>query len=187
MGPRCTFTHDPAKVAVCRDFLKSGQCSQGQHCDLSHHLTNERVPACIHFVRGTCSKQTCRYPHVRVSPGAQVCRPFGTLGYCDKGILCQERHVFECPDYSQSGNCPNEDCRLPHVDRAGQLRQQHSEVVIGKTDANQDTHSALSNVEHTSEIDRDDLDLDEMATKVIVEASRPECHPLSQQQDFVHF
>lgn len=103
--------------------MKLGTCSQGQHCDLSHDLTYECVPACVHFVRGGCTKENCPYPHIRINPAAPVCRAFTTFGYCSKGVECKDKHVFECPDYAE-GKCSNLKCRLPHVDRAGQLRQQ---------------------------------------------------------------
>ena len=123
LGPRCRFGHDPAKVAVCRSFLKKGRCAQGEECDLSHDLTYERVPACVHFVRGSCSKDPCPYPHVRASPAAHICEAFSNLGYCDMGVACPDRHVFECPEYFQKGECSTVGCRLAHVDRAGRLRQ----------------------------------------------------------------
>jgi hypothetical protein len=91
-------------------------------CDLSHEPTPNRVPACHHFLRGNCVNSECRYAHIRVNPGAAVCRPFATLGYCPKGAECTERHVYECPDYDEKGTCTNKKCKLPHIEHAGRKR-----------------------------------------------------------------
>ncbi|KND94768.1 Zinc finger CCCH domain-containing protein [Tolypocladium ophioglossoides CBS 100239] len=100
-GPSCRYQHDPTKVAVCKDFLKDGKCGRGESCDLSHELTAERVLN---------------------SPGAPVCKAFGFRGYCEKGAACTERHVFECPDFSNTGSCNNKGCKLLHRERASVLR-----------------------------------------------------------------
>lgn len=125
-GHNCKFSHDPEKVAVCKDFLRTGTCPQGSSCDFSHELTYHRVSACTHFLRGNCTNDACRYPHVSVSPAAKVCRAFATLGYCAKGAKCSQRHVVECPDYADTGRCANHElgkCKLPHVERANALRK----------------------------------------------------------------
>jgi hypothetical protein len=55
---------------------------------------------------------------------ALVCEGFARLGYCEAGADCPNLHVFECPDYSNKGNCDVKPrCYLPHVKRAGQLRR----------------------------------------------------------------
>ena len=123
-GPHCPYIHDPAKVAICPAYMATGTCPAGSNCDLSHHVTAERVPACVHFQHGRCSKADCRYAHVLVSPGnGDICRRFAINGYCEKGAQCGERHVFECPDYASTGTCSRKKCRLRHVDRAGQIRK----------------------------------------------------------------
>lgn len=86
-GPLCPYIHDPLTVAICKNFLQKGSCPAGDFCDLSHDPSPERVPACLHFLRGNCSNPSCRYAHVRVNPSAQVCREFATLGYCKKELL----------------------------------------------------------------------------------------------------
>lgn len=93
---------------------------------MSHELTYHRVPACTHFLRGNCTNSACRYPHVHVSPTARVCRAFATLGFCARGPDCDDRHVFECPEYANHGHCAaleKGSCSLQHVDRAGTLRK----------------------------------------------------------------
>jgi hypothetical protein len=123
-GPACHFVHDPDRVAVCKAFLAKGTCIHGSDCNLSHDLTSNRVPLCFHYARGNCMNgSSCRYPHVDVSPTAPVCHDFALLGYCDFGEDCQNRHVYECPDYSSTRKCDNPKCRLSHVDRARQIRQ----------------------------------------------------------------
>ena len=178
-GPKCAFVHDPSQVAVCREFLRSGSCSQGQHCDLSHDLTYDRVPACVHFVRGACTKENCPYPHIRANPAATVCRAFTTLGYCSKGVQCKEKHVFECPDYAE-GKCHNPKCRLPHVDRAGQLRQHNASLLEMTTKHEQMKPKVNENLtipDSASDIDSED----EVMMMDGVDST------FSQEQDFLSF
>jgi hypothetical protein len=74
---------------------------------------------------------------VKVSPNAPICNSFANLGYCEAGADCPNRHEYECPDYTASGRCTNPKCRLPHVDRAGQLRQLENHTQISdSTDVN---------------------------------------------------
>jgi hypothetical protein len=44
------------------------------------------------------------------------------LGYCEKGIDCEEAHIRECPDFATNGACKNPKCKLPHVIRANRRR-----------------------------------------------------------------
>lgn len=125
-GSRCLYTHDPTSVAICKDFLQKGVCPAGDYCDLSHDLSPERTPTCLHFLRGRCSNNPCRYAHIGLSPSALVCFDFATFGFCKKGALCSDRHVHECPAYANTGVCNDTKCRLPHPDSAGQIRQQNS-------------------------------------------------------------
>jgi hypothetical protein len=118
----CRYVHDPAKVAVCREFLKDGQCPFGDGCDLSHDVTPERVPNCLHYAKGHCAKPDCVFTHSKAPAGAPVCRDFGYYGFCDRGADCLERHVFECPDFSNTGQCKNKGCKLLHRERASVLR-----------------------------------------------------------------
>lgn len=190
-GPSCPYVHNPNKVAICKDYLQTGACSAGESCDLSHEATPERVPACLHFLRGNCSNDQCRYAHVRVNPTAPVCRPFASLGFCEKGASCGDRHVFECPDYARSGTCNNKKCRLPHVDRAGQLRKMeandsnHSSL-SGKTTANgaaEDHDTDLTSEE--DEADSDDIDSDGLAEDLSGSSVELHSTDISGQQDFV--
>ncbi|KPM34872.1 hypothetical protein AK830_g11709 [Neonectria ditissima] len=151
-GPRCRFMHDPNKVALCKEYLKEGHCANGESCDLSHDVTPERVPNCVHFAKGYCTKSDCPYTHSKASPGALVCRAFGFNGYCEKGADCTERHVFECPDFSNTGSCKVKGCKLLHRERASVLRHQ------AKTD---ETMEDVSSEDEAA--DSDDVDSDEVA------------------------
>ncbi|OMP87319.1 Zinc finger CCCH domain-containing protein, partial [Diplodia seriata] len=183
-GPLCRYLHDPHKVAICKDYLLRGNCALGDGCDLSHDPTPNRVPACVHFMRGNCTNDDCHYAHIRVNPTASVCRAFGTLGYCEKGSDCAERHVFECPDYANHAVCRNPKCRLPHVDRAGQIRKaaaaQTASAELGSPD--------LSSDDEYDEIDSDDVDSDDgIEEDIVMQGSGDNGQELSRQQDFVGF
>lgn len=185
-GPSCLYIHDPSKVAICKDFLQTGKCSAGMSCDLSHEPSPHRSPTCMHFLRGRCSNPECRYAHIRVTPGAPVCRAFATLGYCEKGAECEERHVHECPDYANTGVCHKKRCKLPHVDRAGQIRKAAA-ASANKVEAGEreDESDMSSEEEGYDAIDSDDVDSDEfddMPEELIEGVDNGE---MSQQQDFI--
>ena len=149
----------------------------------------ERVPACMHYLRGRCSNSECRYAHVRVNPSAPICRDFATLGYCRKGVGCSERHVRECPDYADSGACGKRKCHLPHVDRAGQIRKRiaNATTTAGlKTSSDEDSDLSSDEGDY-DEIDSDDVNSDGLDEDMANVMSDTEAHALSQQQDFVKF
>ncbi|KAH9243125.1 hypothetical protein K456DRAFT_1716749 [Colletotrichum gloeosporioides 23] len=149
-GPACRYQHDASKVAVCRELLHKGTCAHEESCDLSHDLTPQRTPTCVHFIKGNCANPNCPYAHSSVTPGALVCRSFGMYGYCDKGDNCEKRHVFECPDFSNMGKCKTKGCKLLHRERASVLRK--------RTDDNE--MEDLSSDEESA--DSDDVDSDEV-------------------------
>ncbi|KAJ9646623.1 hypothetical protein H2199_002672 [Coniosporium tulheliwenetii] len=185
-GPHCRFVHDPNKVAICKDYLAKGACLAGDACDLSHDPTPNRVPACLHFLRGNCTNDSCRYAHIRVNPGAPVCRGFATLGYCEKGAECADKHVFECPDYANKGLCRNNKCRLPHVDRAGQIRKRTAQS--SATSSPEAESSDLSSDEDFDEIGSDDVDSDGFQEDMwMQDANNDGGQELTQQRDFVAF
>lgn len=158
----CRYTHNHAKVAACKDFLQKGHCVYGDSCDLSHDLTPERTPHCVHFERGNCSKSDCSYTHRVLPPGAPVCRDFGFYGYCDKGISCLDRHCFECPDFSNTGICKNKGCKLPHRERASVLRKASAaarEKADGEEDGDKDD---LSSDDDDDSVASDEVDSDEV-------------------------
>ncbi|KAJ1973530.1 hypothetical protein H4R35_004070 [Dimargaris xerosporica] len=115
-GNQCPFIHDPNRVALCTRFLR-GMCSAGDSCPFSHDRRPERVPLCYHFQRGQCHKPQCPYIHVRMSPEAPICRSFMYEGFCPKGKDCEYRHVYECPEFAETGECQRPKCRWPHIHR----------------------------------------------------------------------
>lgn len=160
-GPFCRYLHNPAKVAVCKDFLLKGDCAHGSDCDLSHDLTPERTPFCLHYAKGNCTNPQCPYTHSQVSAGAPVCRPFGIYGYCSLGADCTERHVFECPDFSNTGVCKTKNCKLPHRERASFMRRanQASDAVGGDDD---DADADMVDASSDESVNSDDVDSDEV-------------------------
>ena len=190
-GPRCPFIHDPAKVAICKIYLKTGSCPAGDACDLSHEPAPERVPACLHFLKGKCSNPACRYAHVRVNPSALVCRDFAILGYCGKGAQCPNRHIHECPDYANNGVCRNPKCHLPHVDRAGQIKKhaaanQASRVASSAEEEDSDLVSEESQVSDEDDVDSDGIE-GLIGHEHVDESLETASHAISEQQDYVHF
>lgn len=173
----CRFVHNHAKVAACKDFLQKGNCAYGDHCDLSHDLIPERTPHCVHFAKGNCSKDDCSYTHHMLSPDARVCRDFGFYGYCDKGISCSDRHSYECPDFSNTGVCNNEHCKLPHRERAHVLRQAAAarEQPVG------DDGDDPSSDEDGDSIGSDEVDSDEVDEFVGADGATD----FDLQQDFI--
>lgn len=176
LGPACRYTHDLNRLAICKDFLQKGSCTAADACDLSHEPTPHRVPACLHFLRGNCTNDSCRYAHVHVNPSAPVCRDFAKLGYCEKGPECVQRHVYDCPDYANNGVCRNKNCRLPHVDRAGQIRK----AVVSENEASRegDDSADFSSDEDYHEINSDDVNSDGL--------EEADDYNMSEQHDFIH-
>jgi len=141
----------------------------------------------MHFIRGRCSNPECRYSHVRVTPGAPVCREFATLGYCSRGAECEERHAYECPDYANGGICNKNKCTLPHVDRAGQIRKNAANKA-GTPTPDEDKDDVSSEGEEYDEIDSDDVDSDGLGDDPVeLIGSGVDSGELAGQQDFVHF
>ncbi|KAM5434334.1 hypothetical protein McanCB21832_003743 [Microsporum canis] len=135
----------------------------------------------LHRLGAVASK---KYTHARITPGAPVCRDFAILGYCSKGATCEERHVHECPDYANTGNCGNKKCSLPHVDRAGQIRK-FTNQVDNSTEA--DSEEDISSDEEVyDEIDSDDIDSDDLEEpEEIIQGV--DGGDASQQLDFIGF
>jgi hypothetical protein len=148
----CKFDHNSRKVAICKDFLfnKDG-CSKGADvCDLSHVPSYKRVPICTHYAKGHCKNGgACHYAHVDVLPGPLVCRDFAVLGYCDKGKRCDQQHIFECPDFVETGNCPDNSCKLNHVKRAHRDRRarRNDESESEDSDSDDEMKDATDNID----------------------------------------
>ncbi|KAI9511388.1 hypothetical protein F5148DRAFT_1171171 [Russula earlei] len=135
-GLTCAYKHDPAKIAICWPYLQNNCPHTAETCALSHDSNPHRTPLCVHFANaGRCTRANCPYPHVHVGRREGVCRDFAVLGYCEAGIDCSKQHVRECPDFAESGECPNKFCKLPHVIRANRARKAVSAPVPAATTA----------------------------------------------------
>ncbi|KAJ7464602.1 hypothetical protein FB451DRAFT_1094410 [Mycena latifolia] len=123
-GLTCLYQHDPAKIAICWNFLQGNCPNNAETCNLSHDPTPERTPLCLHFLnKGRCTRERCPFPHVNVGARSGVCRDFAVLGYCARGLDCDKQHVRECPDFAERGACATKGCKLPHVIRASRNRK----------------------------------------------------------------
>lgn len=159
---------------MCKTFFRTGSCVKGDLCDLSHKPIYNRVPACAHFLNGNCKNNACRFAHVSVSPGPLICRHFALLGYCDSGTKCGKRHIYECPDFAENGECPNQNCKLPHLRHANVERRkarQGDDSELEDEDENQETPDA-------KDIDSDEYDVE------IVTGDGP---GFAQNEDYVAF
>lgn len=175
---------------MCKDYLSTGKCPANGACDLSHDPTPERVPACLHFLRGKCTNPQCRYAHVRVNPGAPVCRAFASLGFCGKGPQCTERHVHECPNYANTGMCRDKKCRLPHVDRAGQIRRNAANLEPNgdkgePTAINEEESSDVSSEEEDYDETGSDVDSDGMDEEPVQVLGYTDKQDLAHQRDYI--
>ncbi|KAJ2801181.1 hypothetical protein H4R21_002884 [Coemansia helicoidea] len=108
--------HRTRRQRLCTHYL-FGKCDRAaDECHYSHTLSAETTPVCQHFQHDACTRAGCRFSHVKVNPGAPICRDFVFSGWCAKGAKCLHRHVLECPDWVEKGKCPRARCRLPHPD-----------------------------------------------------------------------
>ncbi|KAG0344592.1 hypothetical protein BG004_004335 [Podila humilis] len=114
----CRFIHSRQYLAICKRFLQ-GRCRYDEStCKLSHVPSPHTTPACSHFQFAACTKENCLYPHIKFNSQAPICRPFATLGWCDAGANCKNRHVWICPDFGTPKGC-NGRCGLAHVENGG--------------------------------------------------------------------
>lgn len=184
-------------MAACKDFLLKGDCPHGNDCDLSHDLTPERTPFCLHYAKGNCTNSNCPYTHSQVSAGALVCRPFGLYGYCDQGADCTERHVlFECPDFSNTGVCKTKGCKLPHRERASFMRRANVIDSLHNDNNNTNSSSNSSNIDGDTyddpssdddSVNSDDVDSDEVEEFVGADDDADGDVDFVTQKDYIGF
>ncbi|KAL9574621.1 hypothetical protein ACKAV7_001033 [Fusarium commune] len=103
---------------------------------------------------------------------APVCRNFGFNGYCEMGAECTDRHVFECPDFSNTGRCKVKGCKLPHRERASVLRNKTNAAGEPLGDISSDDEAA----------DSDDVDSDEVAEFIDADSDLSD---FEEQKDFL--
>lgn len=131
-GLTCPYIHDSAKVAICPLFLRHSCPHRPSSCLLSHTPNDHRSPHCTHFPN--CKNGiSCTYSHVHVARDAGVCEEFARYGWCEKGEKCEQRHAFECPEFSERGTCGTLGCKLPHV-----LRRRNGEGVVEESSDEED-------------------------------------------------
>jgi len=135
----------------------------------------------LHFAKGNCSNPNCRYSHVHVSSTALICRLFGIYGYCEKGAACEERHAYECPDFSNTGTCTTKGCKLLHRHKASVIRRN---TARGDQPA-EDENSDVSSEEDEDEIDSDDVDSDDLDEEYFGGEEGQDDPDIPMQQDFV--
>ncbi|KXJ92306.1 hypothetical protein Micbo1qcDRAFT_195205 [Microdochium bolleyi] len=176
-GANCRYLHDASKVAICRNWLLKGECPNGDNCDLFHELTEERTPLCLHFAKGKCNKPDCSFVHAEHAASDPVCRAFGFCGYCANGARCPDRHVFECPDFSNDGVCKIKGCKRRHIERASMLRkrQRGSSEELDDLTSDDDDFAA----------DSDDYDSDEVEEFIGKDAT--DDVSFVDQKDFIGF
>ncbi|EPS38545.1 hypothetical protein H072_7689 [Dactylellina haptotyla CBS 200.50] len=189
-GNTCPYVHDPDRVAICPKFLQNS-CPDGDSCDLSHIPNPHRVPACVHFLRGNCSNENCKYSHIRVNPSAPICRPFAKEGYCDKGAECLDKHIFECPDFDAKGVCNDKACKLPHIEHAGRRRAAAAAAAKAKPSGEDSDVSSDEDDEEEEEEEEqfgsDDVDSDYFSDNEVILQTSDDSHEVSQQADFIRF
>lgn len=110
-GLKCTYIHDPSKIAVCTRFLR-GTCKI-EGCPFSHEVTPGKMAICSFFLVDACEKNDCPYRHERLSPDAVLCKAF-VQGYCPNGKECKKAHILICPKFIL-GECEKgSSCAFPH-------------------------------------------------------------------------
>ncbi len=68
-----------------------------------------------------------------MSDDAKVCQAFVNDGWCDRGEECEERHAWECREYSETGECSKGvKCGLMHVLRAKALKGAEEDAAVGE-------------------------------------------------------
>lgn len=90
-----------------------------------------------------------------------------------------ERHVHECPDFSNTGVCNTKGCKLPHKHKASIIRKNATRGDQPEEDGSSD----LSSDEDEDEIDSDDVDSDDMDEEFFGDGSKDS--DVSMQNDFI--
>lgn len=128
---------------------------------------------------------------MRVNPSALVCRNFAILGYCSKGAACSERHIHECPNWSNVGICHDRKCRLPHIDRAGQLRKQTANFLENQR-SNHETNKLENGIDDISSdedtnngSESEDVDSDGIEDGIKLQPQKGDQSSF-QQDDFIY-
>ncbi|TIC04480.1 hypothetical protein E3Q17_00349 [Wallemia mellicola] len=168
----CPYVHDSSKTAICPHFLRKKCRNSDSSCPLSHTPSPNNMPNCSHFEspNGCRAGDECLFTHVHLSKDASVCRDFAVLGFCDKGLDCDSKHVRECPDYAENGECKNPSCNLPHI-----LKSEANKVGVI------DEFTKRKEVEEESQEEQDE------SSKPTFKRRKNQHDDLTEQSDFVTF
>ena len=181
----CPYVHDSSKTAICLFYLRKRCRNSDDNCPLSHNPSAHNMPLCSHFdtENGCREGQNCLFTHVHLGADAAICRDFAVLGWCDKGKECDMKHVRECPDYALNGDCPNDNCKLPHI-----LKSEASKVGVineRKETENENENESYENVDVN---DNDNVDIENYNfNKKRKKNKKKGTDDLFSQSDFVTF
>ncbi|XP_054719671.1 uncharacterized protein LOC129229397 [Uloborus diversus] len=140
-GIKCSFIHDPSKIAVCTRFLR-GTC-KSESCPFSHEISPGKMALCTYYLLGSCKNDKCPYRHESLSPNSDLCKEF-VQGYCSKGRKCDKAHILICPHYAK-GECDKGDkCLFPHPPQ--KAKKSSPQDVKEVTNANASEEQFLENV-----------------------------------------
>lgn len=90
-----------------------------------------------------------------------------------------ERHVNECPEFSNTGKCNTRGCKLPHREKASLMRNQASRKK-DETTTDETTDISSDDDDNIDSDDYDSEDLEEFINNEVLDTEIP------MQQDFVH-
>ncbi|CAI6286336.1 unnamed protein product [Periconia digitata] len=153
--------------ALCKHWLYKKECSNGDHCDLSHIPSFYNTPHCLFNLQGRCNKSPCAFAHVDIDAAAPVCESFSRLGYCNRGADCTMLHVYECPEFANYGTCSaGNKCISKHKQRNLHRRSRRSSSVMSSPE----NSGYMGDAENVEEVDSSD-----------------EPHAITQQHDYVPF
>nr|CDS27042.1 Zinc finger CCCH domain containing protein 3 [Hymenolepis microstoma] len=89
----CPLLHNANYLRICPRFLQNICLLGEQRCPLAHVLDPCRIPQCVYFAKGTCSRSNCNFLHIKYHRGTLACQDF-LIGRCDKGPSCKRRHIW---------------------------------------------------------------------------------------------
>ena len=104
--------HDPTRQSPCPKYLLGQVCEDS--CKLNHAPTPFVIPNCAFHEKGTCTRNSCKFLHIKHKADAHICYSFSETGYCSKGSLCPDIHMFICPRFERDGKCTKKGCKLRH-------------------------------------------------------------------------
>lgn len=135
---------------------------------------------------GNCSNPNCKFTHKdNVYSGQPVCEDFAIEGYCENGLDCPNRHVFECPEFDKTGKCSRLNCKLKHVLRANKEDPKPSAEEKEEENKKVDVESLANALYAESDDEQEDMSQQENDKKneQAEEESESESEPESIDED----